>query len=42
MTDEFLIEFRKQRKNLDKFAILEKRQNALFSTFKNLEDFGNY
>jgi hypothetical protein len=33
MTDEFLIEFRKQRKNLDKFKILEKRQNDLFETF---------
>ena len=42
MTDEFSIEFRKQRENLDKFKILEKRQNDLFEIFKNLEDFGNY
>jgi hypothetical protein len=30
MTDGFKIESRKQRKNLDEFAILEKRQNDLF------------
>ena len=33
MTFEFSIELRKQRKNLDDFAILEKRQNDLFETF---------
>jgi hypothetical protein len=30
MTDGFKIESRKQRNNLDEFAILEKRQNDLF------------